>query len=64
MNDVGGKRLSGIKGMYVDSLACVSVTEGECERFMIDSGVRQGCIISPWMFNVYMVGGMKEVKRG
>ena len=26
---------------------------GESERFRIDSGVRQNCIISPWLFNVY-----------
>ena len=29
---------------------------------MIDSGVRQGCIMSPWLFNVYMDAVMKEVK--
>ena len=29
MNDVGGKLLSGIKCMYVDSLACVRVKGGE-----------------------------------
>ena len=60
----GGKLLNGIKSMYVDSLACVSVKEGESERFRIDSGMRQGCIMSPWLFNVYMDGVMKEVKEG
>ena len=36
---------------------------GESERFRIDSGVRQACItiISPWLFNVYMDGVMKDV---
>ena len=29
-------------------------------QFRIDSGVIQGCIMSPWLFNVYM----KEVKMG
>ena len=28
---------------------------------MIDSGVRQGCIMSPWLFNVYMGAVMKDV---
>ena len=27
-------------------------------------GVRQGCIISPWFFNVYKDVVMKEVKMG
>ena len=50
MYDVRGKLLSGIKSMYVDSSACVRVKGGE--RFRKDSGVRQGCIMSPWLFNV------------
>ena len=47
MYDVGGKFLSGIKSMYVESSACVRVKGVESERFRIDSGVRQGCIMSP-----------------
>ena len=62
MYDVGGKLLSRIKSMYVNSLACVKVEGGESERFRIDIGVRWGCIMSPWLFNVYMDAVMKEVK--
>ena len=50
--------------MYVDSSAYVRVKGGESERFRIGSEVRQGCIMSPWQFNVYMDGVMKEVKMG
>ena len=53
-----------IKSKYVDSSACVRVKGGESKWFTIDSGVRQWCIISPWMFNVYMDGMMKEVEMG
>ena len=50
--DEGGKLLlNGIKGMYVNSLACVRVKGGESERFMIDVGMRQECMLSPWLFN-------------
>ena len=59
---LGGKLLNGIKGMY--SSACVRVKGGESERFRIDIGVRQGCIISPWLFNIYIDGSMKKVKMG
>ena len=62
MYDLGGKLLSGIKGMYVDSSACVRVKGDECERFRVDSVMREGCIMSTWLFNVYMDGVMKEVK--
>ena len=54
MYNGAGKLLSRIKSMYIDSSACVRVKEGESARFRIDSGVRQGCIMSPWLFNVYM----------
>ena len=45
--DVGGKLFSGIKSMYVNSLACVRVKGGENECFRINSGVRHGCVMSP-----------------
>ena len=54
--------MSGIKSMYVDSSACVRVKGDLSERFRIDCGMRQGCIISPWLFHVYMDAVMKEVK--
>ena len=64
MYDVGCKFLNGIKSMYVNSLACVRVKVGKSECFMIDSSVRQGCIMSPCLFNVYIDGVMKEGKIG
>ena len=62
MNDVGVKFMSGIKIIHIDSSACVRVKGGENEQFRVDSGVKQGCIMSPWLFNVYMDEVMKEVK--
>ena len=32
------------------------------ESFCIRTGVRQGCVMSPWLFNVYMDGVIKETK--
>ena len=37
---------------------------GKSERFKMDSGVKQGCIVFPWLFNVYIDAVMKEVKMG
>ena len=59
MHDVGDKMVSGIKSMYIDSSACVRVERGETKRFRINSGVRQGCIMSPWLFKVYIDTVMK-----
>ena len=60
----GGKLLNGIKSMYVNSVACIRVKAGESECFRIDSDVRQGCIMSPWLFNIEMEAVIKEVKIG
>ena len=46
------------------SLACVGIKGVDSECFRVDIGVRQGCIMSPWGFNVHMDAVMKEVKMG
>ena len=61
--DVGTKLFGGIKNIYVDNLPCVRIKGGESEQLRIYSGVRQGFIMSPWLFNVYM-DAMMEVKIG
>ena len=55
--------MNGIKSVHVNSLACVRVKGCESESFRIDSGVRQVCIMSPWLFNVYMNTVMKGVEN-
>jgi hypothetical protein len=61
---VGGRLLNGIKSLYGDSEACVRINGVEGEWFKIESGVRQGCVMSPWLFNLYMDGVMKELMVG
>ena len=50
--------------MHVDSSACVRVKRGTSEWVRIVSGVRQGCIMSSCLFNVFMDAVIKEVKMG
>src|SRR5678815_4623106 len=61
---VGGRLLNGIKRMYDDSEACVRINGVKSDWFSINRGVRQGCVMSPWLFNLYMDGVMKELKVG
>ena len=49
MYDLSEKHLNGIKSVCVNSLACVGIIEGENECFRIESGLRQGCIMSLWL---------------
>ena len=46
---------------YVDSRACVRVGNDVREWFQVNVGLRQGCVMSPWLFNVYMDGVVREV---
>ena len=41
-----------IKGLYKDQEAAVRTNVGLTEWFPIEQGVRQGCIMSPPLFNI------------
>ena len=58
---VGGKLLKGVQSFYNESRACVRSESGYSEWFDVKVGLRQGCVMSPWLFNVYMDGVVREV---
>src|SRR5678816_4399669 len=64
MYGVGGRLLNGIKSMYEVSEACVRINGVKSDWFNNNSGVRQGCVMSPWLFNLYMDRVMKELEMG
>ena len=57
---VGGKLLKAVQSFYVDSRACVRVGNDMSERFLVNVRLRQGCVISPWLFAVYMDGVVRR----
>ena len=58
---VVGKLLKAVQSFYVDSRACVWVGNDVSEWFQVNVGLRQGCVMSLWLFNVYMDGVVREV---
>ena len=50
-----------MQGFYVESRACVRVGNDVSELFLVNVGLRQGCAISPWLFNVNMDDVVREV---
>ena len=57
---VGGKLLKAVQSFYIDSRACVLVRNDVSEWFPV-VGLRQGYVMSPWLFNVYIDGVVREV---
>ena len=46
---------------YVDSWACFRVGMDVSEWFPVNVGLSQGCVISSWLFNVYMDGVVRDL---
>ena len=42
--------------------ACVKVAGELSDCFAVGVGVRQGCVMSLWLFNIFMDGCMREMK--
>ena len=43
------------------SKSCVRVGNEVSEWFPVRVGPRQGCVMSPWLFNLYIEGVVREV---
>ena len=51
-----------IKSFYRNSRACVRIGDRESDSFEVKVGLRQGCVMSPGLFNLFMDGVVREVK--
>jgi hypothetical protein len=49
-----------LHNLYVNQVAVVRTARGETSEFSIGKGVRQGCILSPMLFNLYGESIMRE----
>ena len=49
-----------IKQLYLQQESCIRTNSGTTEKFKNGKGVRQGCILSPHLFNLYTENIMRE----
>ena len=63
MYGINGQLLKAVQSLYEKSEACVRVCREEGEWFEVGVGLRQGCVMSPWLFNLFMDAVMKEVQE-
>ncbi len=50
-----------VKSFYEGSRVCVRGDIGESDWFEVNVGLRQGCVMSPWLFDLYVDGVVREV---
>ena len=58
-----------LRNLYADQEATIRTGHGTADWFQIEKGVRQGCILSPCLFNLYAEyimrnAGLDEVQAG
>ena len=51
---IKGKFLSVLQNLYENDKACIQVDGKISEEFHVSQGVRQGCVLSPLLFNIFM----------
>src|SRR6201990_1664215 len=60
---VRGRLLNAVKSFYENCRARVRVKRELTEWFKMGVGLRQGCAMSPWLFNVLMDGVVRGMDR-
>ena len=60
---VGGKLWRVVKNLYREVGSCVRLGEEKTDWFGLEVGLRQGCILSPILFSIFIDGLAEEVKK-
>ena len=58
---VGGKLFKAVESFSIDSMEFVLVENDVSEWFLVNVELKWGCVMSPWLFNLYMDGVFQVV---
>ena len=60
---IRGKMWRVIKNLYREVESCVRLGSEKTDWFSVEIGLRQGCILSPILFSIFIDGLAKAVKK-
>ena len=60
---VGGRLGRAVRALYERCQMSVRVLGQNSDWFDVEQGVRQGCVMSPWLFNLYMDNIVREARQ-
>ncbi|GBP06323.1 hypothetical protein EVAR_3642_1 [Eumeta japonica] len=58
-----GRGIVTLQSIYRGSSACIRINGAYTDWFYIRKGVRQGCVASPWLFNLFMDSSPNDLKE-
>ena len=60
---MSGKFLVMIRALYLENSVEVKIGNKRSDHFPVSTGLRQGCVLSPLLFSLYINGLVVELKR-